>query len=137
MIIRKFKPKDYPAFVKVLKSVDSLDKDTGSYKALMRVHKQNPDLLLVAEDKGQIVGTILGQGDGRIGFIWSLAVLPSEQGKGIGKKLVIEIERRLKKMGCIGISLFTSSKRKAAIHIYKNLGYKKSKRPYVMTKAKL
>lgn len=136
MKIRQFKPKDYRKFANVLKSVGSLH-NTESHKALMRTHRYNPDLILVAEDKGEIVGTVIGQGDGRIGFVWSLAVLPKEQGKGIGKKLMLEIERRLKKIGCIGISLFTSLDRKKAVHMYKNLGYKHIKKAYVMAKAKL
>ena len=136
MIIRQFKPKDYGGFAKVLKSVGSLH-NTESYKAIMKTYKHNPDLILVAEDKGQIIGTVIGQGDGRIGFVWSLAVLPSEQGKGAGKKLMLEIERRLRKMGCMESNLFTSTKRKVAINMYKKMGYKKLKNPYVMVKDRL
>jgi ribosomal protein S18 acetylase RimI-like enzyme len=136
MKIRQFKPKDYKGFAKVLKSVGSLH-STESYKAIMKTYKHNPDLILVAEDKGKIVGTVIGQGDGRIGFVWSLAVLPSEQGKGTGKKLMLEIERRLKKMGCMESNLFTSLRRKKAICMYKKMGYKKLNMPYVMVKDKL
>ena len=137
MKIRQFKPRDYSEIVNVLKSVGSYHQDIDNYTVRMRVYKQNPDLCLVAEDKGKIVGTVLGQGDGRVGLIWSLAVLPSEQGKGTGKRLMIEIEKILKKMGCVGISLFTSPKRKKAVNMYKKMGYKLFRKPYVMTKAKL
>ena len=123
--------------VKLLKSVSSFYKDTDNREAIMRVYKNNPNLFLIAEDKGKIVGSVLGQGDGRIGFVWSLAVLPNEQGKGIGKKLMIEIESRLKKMGCVGICLFTGKEKKAAVNLYKTLGYVISKKPFVMNKAKL
>jgi ribosomal protein S18 acetylase RimI-like enzyme len=136
MKIRNFKPRDYKEFAKVLKSVGSLH-NTESYKSIMKIYKHNPNLILVAEDKGRIVGTVIGQGDGSVGFVWSLAVLPKEQGKGTGKKLMLEIEKRLKKRGCIGISLFTSLKRNKAVNMYKKLGYKHVKKAYVMAKAKL
>ena len=137
MKIRQFKPKDYQGFAKVLKSVGSFEKDTDNYNVMLRVHKLSPDLILVAEDKGKIIGTVIGQGNGSVGFVWSLAVLPSEQGKGTGKKLILEIQRRLKKNGCVGISLFTSLDRKKAVNMYRELGYKHIKKAYVMAKPKL
>jgi ribosomal protein S18 acetylase RimI-like enzyme len=134
MRIRQFKPKDYKDMIKVLNSVGSYHQDTNNYKVMMRVCRQSPDLFLVAEDKGKIIGTVLGQAGGSIGFIWSLAVLPKEQGKGIGKALMKEIEKRLKKKGCVGIDLFTSLERKKAVNMYNKMGYKHVKKAYVMAK---
>lgn len=135
--IREFKPKDYKEIVKILKSVNSFHKDIDNYKVRMRVYKNNPDLSLVAEEDNKIVGTVLGQGDGRIGLVWSLAVLPEYQGKGIGKRLMIEIEKKLKKRKCVGISLLTQKNRKRAIHMYKRMGYKLFKNFYLMVKERL
>lgn len=137
MKIRKFKPKDYKELVKVLKSGYVFHKDIDNYKVGLRVYKNDPDLSLVAEEDKKIVGAVLGQGDGRIGFIWGLAVLPKYQGKGIGKKLMLEIEKRLMKRKCVGISLLTEPNRKKAIEMYKKIGYKNLRNFYLMVKGKL
>ncbi len=137
MRIRKFRPKDYKELVEVLKSGGLFHKDIDSYEVRMRVHKNSPDLFLVAEEDKKIVGTVLGQGEGRVGIIWGLAVLPKYRGKGIGKRLIIELEKKFKKRKCLGTSLLVQPKRKIAIKMYKSLGYELIKGLYVMRKKKL
>jgi ribosomal protein S18 acetylase RimI-like enzyme len=62
--------------------------------------QRDPDLFLVAEQAGSIVGTVIGGFDGRRGMIYHLAVAPDCRGQGLGNLLMDEIETRLKAKNC-------------------------------------
>ena len=49
---------------------------------------RDPDLFLVAEEDGQIIGTVIGGYDGRRGLLYHLAVAASFRGRGIGSRLM-------------------------------------------------
>jgi ribosomal protein S18 acetylase RimI-like enzyme len=61
---------------------------------------RDPDLFLVLEAEGEIVGTVLAGFDGRRGMIYHLAVDPTQRQKGLGQKLMEEVETRLRHKGC-------------------------------------
>src|SRR4030066_446280 len=63
--------------------------------------ERDPDLFLVAEIGGQIIGSVLGGFDGRRGLVYHLAVIQSHTGKGVGSALMEELERRLHAKGCL------------------------------------
>ena len=56
-------------------------------------------VLLVAEQEGRVVGTVIGGFDGWRGNIYRLAVHPSHQRQGIARRLVSDLEARLAEMG--------------------------------------
>ena len=62
--------------------------------------QRDPDLFLVAEHAGQIVGTVIGGFDGRRGMIYHLAVAPEYRRQGLANRLMDEIESRLRQKGC-------------------------------------
>jgi ribosomal protein S18 acetylase RimI-like enzyme len=70
--------------------------DTDSIRALV-VH--DPQALIVAEDHGHIVGSIIAGWDGWRGSIYRLAVAPAHRRGGLGSQLVEAAERRLAKAG--------------------------------------
>jgi ribosomal protein S18 acetylase RimI-like enzyme len=82
-----------------------------------------PELLLVAEEAGQVVGTAMAGYDGHRGWLYSVAVKPSRQREGIGAMLVAEAEQRLKRMGCGKINLQVRSTNAAVSGFYGRLGY--------------
>jgi ribosomal protein S18 acetylase RimI-like enzyme len=47
-----------------------------------------PDLFLVAEHDGRIVGTVIGSFDGRRGMIYHLAVAPKYRRQGLANRLM-------------------------------------------------
>jgi len=63
--------------------------------------KRDPDLFLVAESNGNIIGAVIGGYDGRRGLIYHLAVKSSFRGQGIGSELMDEVESRLRAKGCL------------------------------------
>jgi ribosomal protein S18 acetylase RimI-like enzyme len=62
--------------------------------------RHDPDLFLLAEKGGEIIGTVIGGFDGRRGMVYHLVVAPQFRGQGIGNLLMDEIERRLREKGC-------------------------------------
>jgi len=63
--------------------------------------KRDPDLFLVAESNGRIVGSIIGGYDGRRGLVYHLAVAKDFRQQGVGGQLLDEVEVRLRDKGCL------------------------------------
>jgi ribosomal protein S18 acetylase RimI-like enzyme len=62
---------------------------------------RDPDLFLVAESGGELVGTVIGGFDGRRGMVYHLAVAHAHRRRGVAEALMHEIEKRLVSKGCI------------------------------------
>ena len=86
--------------------------------------QRDPDLFLIAEIDGVIVGTIIGGYDGRRGMMYHLAVAQEHRNKGIGSQLVRELEQRLREKGCIRYYLLVTKDNHEAIHFYERHGWK-------------
>jgi ribosomal protein S18 acetylase RimI-like enzyme len=85
--------------------------------------QRDPDLFLVAELDGRIVGAVLGGFDGRRGMVYHLAVQADQRSKGIGAELMTELEQRLKEKGCIRYYLLVTYENQEAIRFYEKRGW--------------
>lgn len=85
--------------------------------------ERDPDLFLVAEIDGQIVGSVIGGFDGRRGMMYHLAVAGSHRRQGIGTQLVEALEQRLREKGCIRYYLLVTKDNTEAIRYYENHGW--------------
>ena len=83
---------------------------------------RDPDLFLVGEVDGAIIGVVLGGYDGRRGMVYHLAVREDHQGRGYGRELMQALEERLRKKGCLKYYLLVTKTNKQAISFYENLG---------------
>jgi len=84
---------------------------------------RDPDLFLVAENGGALVGTVIGGFDGRRGFIYHLAVDAAHRGQGVGGRLMDEVEARLRAKGCIRCYLFVTPDNVQAMRYYEKRGW--------------
>jgi ribosomal protein S18 acetylase RimI-like enzyme len=87
--------------------------------------QHDPDLFLVAEADGKIIGTVIGGFDGRRGLIYHLAVEASYRQRGIGSQLMQEIEARLRAKGCIRSYLMVTTDNESAMRFYERRGWKR------------
>ncbi len=87
--------------------------------------QRDPDLFLVAESQGKIVGAVLGGFDGRRGLVYHLAVAPACRRSGLGKRLMEELECRLRQKGCIRIYLLVTRDNNAAMQFYEDAGWER------------
>jgi len=84
---------------------------------------RDPDLFLVAEENGRVIGTIIGGYDGRRGLIYHLAVHKDFRQKGLGSRLLAEVEARLRAKGCLKCYLMVTPDNPEAEHFYQKRGW--------------
>jgi ribosomal protein S18 acetylase RimI-like enzyme len=82
-----------------------------------------PELFLVADDAGAVVGSAMAGYDGHRGWLYYLASDPARRGEGIARALVEAAEERLLAMGCPKVQLMVRPDNDAAQGFYDALGY--------------
>jgi ribosomal protein S18 acetylase RimI-like enzyme len=85
--------------------------------------ERDPDLFLVAEAGGELVGTVIGGFDGRRGHVYHLAVAEGFRRQGVGSRLMKELETRLIRKGCIRCYLIVRAGNDGAMRHYEALGW--------------
>lgn len=85
--------------------------------------QRDPDLFLLAELDGQLVGAVLGGFDGRRGFVYHLAVTEEFRKRGIGAALMGALEERLRLKGCIRYYLLVTNDNDGAMRFYESEGW--------------
>ena len=126
LILRDFQyPKDYFEVIKLWENAGPgihlrrSDEKEEIAKKLQR----DPDLFLVAEAGGHIIGSVLGGFDGRRGLVYHLAVDYSYRNKGIGAALMTQLEQRMKQKGCIRTYLLVTRENTDAARFYETHGW--------------
>jgi len=92
---------------------------------LASVLERDPDLVLVVEDGGSIVASVLGTWDGRRGWVNRLATHPGHRGRGLARLLVTELETRLRAKGCRKLNLLIERDNADVVAWYERLGYRR------------
>ncbi len=83
------------------------------------------DLFIVAENNSKVIGYAVGVlRYGNVGHVISIAVSKEWRRKGVGTKLMLELERRFKERSMSTAMLEVRVSNKAAIKLYEKLGYK-------------
>ena len=82
-----------------------------------------PDMLLVALDGLQVIGSIMAGYDGHRGWLYALAVLKPHRRRGVGYALVHEAEKRLLSIGCRKVNLQVRTSNSGVVAFYERLGY--------------
>jgi len=87
-------------------------------------HMMETGTFLVAEDSSKrIVASVYTEIRGNHGYLGVLAVDPACQGKGLGRRMVIEVEDYCRRRGCVAIDLTVLSLRTDLPPLYRKLGY--------------
>ena len=99
---------------------------TGRSDTFSEIEKKlsrDPDLFLVAEADGAIIGSVIGGYDGRRGLVYHLAVDTSFRGNGIGSQLMEELESRLRSKGCLKCYLLVTTDNSEVETYYQKRGW--------------
>lgn len=136
MKIRQMTIDDYDSVVAVWQAAGiGLDAGDDSPSGFNRTLVMNPTSCLVAvekrasfparakESQGNIVGAVLGMFNGRRAWVNHLAVLPQFQGRGIGKALILALEKEVVKLGAPKLQLAVDKGNSKALVFYHKLGF--------------
>ena len=88
---------------------------------------RNPEMFVVAEENGRIVGYVVAMLQGEsLGRIVSIAVSPNRRRRGVGSALTLRILEVLKRLGAESVRLEVRRSNIAAQRFYEKLGFKKA-----------
>ncbi len=121
--IRVFHPSDEDAVIALWRACDLTRPWNDPRRDIARKLLEQPELFLLAEAGGTIVGSVMSGYDGHRGWIYYLAVAPSRRGESIGAQLVREAEALLLERGCPKVNLMIRSSNSAVVAFYRRLGY--------------
>lgn len=99
--IRPARATDLPAVLSLWQQAQVEPGNTDDVGSLEGLVAHDPGALMVAEEDGGLVGSVIAAWDGWRGSIYRLAVAPSRRRQGLGLRLLSEAERRLTTLGAV------------------------------------
>ena len=126
VLIREFRhPQDYDQAARLWKNLDKVVNfgRSDNPEEIEKKMERDPDLFLVAEADGVLVGTVIGGFDGRRGMVYHLAVAASHRRLGIARQLMTELEKRLAAKGCVRCYLLVHADNAEARAFYKKINW--------------
>ncbi|MDQ3757014.1 MAG: GNAT family N-acetyltransferase [Actinomycetota bacterium] len=89
---------------------------------------RDPGALLLAEDDGAVVGTVVVTFDGWRCYMYRMAVAHSHRRRGIGRALVAAAEARIRDLGGVRADALTLTDDEAARAFWHSVGYEPDNR---------
>jgi len=121
--IREARPEDFDLIIRLWESIDRHTALSDRHEYLETFHAFSPDLLLVAEAEGRIIGTVIGGWDGWRANIARLAIRPEARRTGVAMALVREVEHRLQAKGARRVYALVDRRSPPAIPFWEAAGY--------------
>ncbi|MFL0411865.1 GNAT family acetyltransferase [Microbacterium paludicola] len=121
--IRTYEPADETQVIALWQDAGLTRPWNDPHKDIARARAVWPDLLLVAEDDQEVIGSVMAGYDGHRGWLYYLAAARHRRGEGIGRGLVAEAEARLEALGCPKVMLMVRAENHAVLDYYDALGY--------------
>ena len=126
VVIREFRfPVDYQQVYQLWEAIE-VGVHVGRSDTPAEIEKKiarDPDLFLVAVIDENIIGSVIGGYDGRRGLIYHLAVAKEYRGRGIGSRLLDEVESKLRMKGCLKCYLMVTPDNPEAAQYYERHGW--------------
>ncbi len=95
-----------------------------SRDAIRRQIEAHGELLLVAEDDGDIIGVVIGSHDHRKGYVNRLTTSPGSRRQGVAKALLSRLEDEFHKIGIFVIAANIYEENSASAALAEHLGFK-------------
>jgi ribosomal protein S18 acetylase RimI-like enzyme len=125
MKIREFADADEERVVALWERCGLLRPWNDPRKDIARKKRVQRELFLVAEQGGEIVGAVMGGYDGHRGWVYYLAVDESLRRGGLGRRLMDEVETRLRGLGCPKLNLQVRNDNPGALGFYEKIGFRR------------
>lgn len=121
--IRPFRREDTEAVVALWQACQLTRPWNDPYKDIERKLGQQPELFLVGERGGEVLGSAMVGFDGHRGWVYYLAVAPGHQRLRLGRSLMERAEQLLFERGCPKVNLLVRSTNAGVLSFYEKLGY--------------
>ena len=121
--IREFQMNDYNEVLELWKEAGLVIRPGDDLSGVRMKMLRDPDLFLLAQLEGKVVGCIIGGWDGRRGWVYHLAVKPSYQRQGVATTLLSEVEKRLVEKGAKKINAQIYESNVKSLKFFKTCGY--------------
>jgi ribosomal protein S18 acetylase RimI-like enzyme len=121
--IRPFVIEDTDAVLEVWSLAGMTTPERNPRADIQKKLRHSPESFFVGVLEGRVVATVMVGYDGHRGWIYSLAVRPDLQRKGIGSQMMEEAENWLRQHGCPRAKLQIDEARSDVAGFYKKLGY--------------
>lgn len=105
------------------RAADAQPTVTDDAESLRQLVEGDPRSLIVAVCGCEVVGSVIGAWDGWRGSIYRLAVHPQHRRRGVGTRLVVEAERRLRERGAQRITAIVAMDETHALGFWNAVGY--------------
>ncbi|MEV0171728.1 GNAT family N-acetyltransferase [Streptomyces sp. NPDC050803] len=114
---------DLPELVRVDR--EAFPEEPYPYFVLRQLYDVHGDRILVLDDGDQLHGYVLflTTSDGYQGWIVSLGVTRDQRGRGLGRRLMLEVLRRMRTEGVHEVRLTVEPTNAAAIVLYRSIGF--------------
>jgi ribosomal protein S18 acetylase RimI-like enzyme len=122
-VIRAARPRDAEAILAFWREAAEAPSATDDVEGIETLLARDPSALIVAEEGGRIVGTVVAAWDGWRGRIYRLAVDPAARGRGLGRALVSIAERRLRDLGARRIDALVMTDHDGAVGFWRAIGW--------------
>jgi ribosomal protein S18 acetylase RimI-like enzyme len=124
VVVRAFRDADEPAVAALWARVfGPAAPRNAPGRVIAQKRTVQPELFLVAELSGDVVGTTLAGDDGHRGWLHLVAVSPEHRQGGIGRVLVEEATRRLRERGVPKVNLQIRGDNAGVVAFYERLGF--------------
>ncbi len=121
--IRSYQEADQDAVVALWRACSLVVPWNDPVKDIRRKLRVQGDMFLVGLLDASLVAAVMAGYEGHRGWINYLAVHPDYQNSGFGRRLMEEVEARLRALGCPKINLQVRSSNAEVIEFYKRIGY--------------
>jgi ribosomal protein S18 acetylase RimI-like enzyme len=122
-LIRTGLPQDVTAVLDFWRRAEAASSSTQEPEDVLGLIAQDPEALLIAEESGEIVGTIVAGWDGWRGTFYRVAVAPSHRRQGLALSLVRAGEERLRSLGARRLNAIVESDHPDAMAFWAAAGY--------------
>lgn len=121
--IRPYIDSDYPEVEQNLKEGELYDAVWDRRENIKKMIKMDPESILVAVENGHVIGSVYVIALGWEALMFRLAVRKAYRNKGIGGKLLKEVEDRVRQRGVREIAFFVDAGDSELQEFYRKRGY--------------
>jgi ribosomal protein S18 acetylase RimI-like enzyme len=122
-LLRSYRPADRDALVSLWSICELTRPWNDPNRDIDRKLARDAENLLVLDDDGRLIGSVMVGYEGHRGWVNYLAVHPDRRRQGLGRLLMDAAERRLRDLGCPKVNLQVRASNEAAKDFYRRIGY--------------